>query len=63
MNNEPKTEPAAMTKTQLAALYKVCPRTLNKWIKPFLTEIGTTAGTYIFTPAQVKTIFERIGEP
>jgi hypothetical protein len=63
INPEPHIEPVAMTKTQLAALYKVCPRTLAKWMKPFKNEIGVTAETYIYTPAQVKTIFEKIGEP
>jgi len=61
--HEPDTEPAAMTKTQLAALYKVCPRTLAKWIKPFRTEIGEMSSTYIYTPAQIKIIFDKIGQP
>ena len=63
MNQEPRTQPEAMTKTQLALLYKVCPKTLAKWLKPFITEIGDLPGTYLFTPAQVKTIFDKIGEP
>lgn len=61
--DETKQEPIAMNRIQLANLYKVCPRTLNKWLRPYLTEIGTTEGTNIFTPAQVKTIFDKIGEP
>ena len=63
MNRDTHIEAEAMTKTQLAALYKICPRTLAKWLKPFISEIGELPGTYIFTPAQVKTIFDKIGEP
>ena len=61
MDNQVK--PRAMNKTELAALYKVCPKTINKWIANFQSEIGKIAGTNILTPAQVKVIFEKIGEP
>lgn len=63
MPGDTHTRPRAMTKTQLAALYKVCARTLEKWIEPFKTEVELNPGTYIYTPAQVKTIFEKLGEP
>jgi hypothetical protein len=56
-------KPRAMNKTELAACYGVCVRTFNKWIKPFQHEIGTIPGTQIFTTAQVRVIFEKIGEP
>lgn len=52
-----------MTRKQLAAHYGICVRTFNKWIKPFIHEIGEIPDTKIFTPAQVRTIFEKIGEP
>jgi hypothetical protein len=55
--------PEAMTKAQLAALYKVCVKTLNKWLEPFAAEIGDKPNTYIYTPAQIKTIYEKLGEP
>jgi hypothetical protein len=64
MNQQTDTvQPEAMTKTQLAARYKVCTRTLNKWIKPFMSEIGELEKTYIFTPEQVRKIYEKLGEP
>lgn len=62
-NNPENTKPVAMTKTQLAALYNVSYQTFCKWIKPYLEDIGETHGTYLYTPAQVKTIIEKIGEP
>lgn len=62
MNKESHKEPEAMTITQLAALYKVCPRTLAKWLKPYIDDIGEKEG-YIYKPIQVKIIFEKIGEP
>lgn len=52
-----------MTKTQLASMYGVCVETFTKWIKPFQTEIGKMSGRYTYTPAQVKIIFEKIGQP
>ncbi len=56
-------KPKAMTLTQLAQQYKVCTKTLRKWLKPFSADIGTRQNTYIFTPEQVAKIYERIGEP
>jgi hypothetical protein len=59
-------EPAkikAMNKSQLARMYKVCTRTLNKWLAPFAHEIGEIPNTNTFTPEQVRIIFEKIGEP
>jgi len=61
--DESKPEIVAMNKTQLANLYKIGPRTFNKWIKPFIAELGDIEGRYIFTPSQVKIIYERLGEP
>ncbi|HXA02511.1 MAG TPA: hypothetical protein VNW99_11020 [Cytophagaceae bacterium] len=46
----------------LAAQYGICSRTLAKWIKPFEKEIGKREG-YYFTIAQIKIIFDKIGEP
>lgn len=63
MITETHIKPVAMTKKQLAALYNVCPRTLAKWLKPFNEEIELNPGTYNYTPAQVKRIFEKLGEP
>ena len=63
MIHEDRVQARPMTKTELAILYGVSTKTLNKWIKPFKTEIGTSAGTYILTINQVRTIFDKIGEP
>lgn len=53
----------AMTLTQLAAKYKVCPRTVKKWLADHADTIGRPKHTYIFTPDQVKKIYEILGEP
>ncbi len=63
MINQDRTQARPMTKTELAILYGVSTKTLNKWIKPFKEEIGATTGTYILTINQVRTIFDKIGEP
>lgn len=47
---------------ELARFYGVCDKTLLKWMKPFSNEIRERQGRY-FTVAQVKIIFEKLGEP
>ena len=44
---------------QLAEIYEVDRRTLNKWLKPFKDEIGPRRGRF-YTVAQVKIIFEKL---
>jgi predicted site-specific integrase-resolvase len=63
MIDEPHIKPVAMTKKQLAQQYNVSVRTLRKWLNPFIEEIGTPQKTYIYTPEQVKKIYEKVGEP
>jgi len=47
---------------ELARFYGVCDKTLLKWMKPFADNIGERQGRY-YTVAQVKIIFEKLGEP
>ncbi len=47
---------------ELAKFYKVCARTLKRWMNPFKQEIGERQGRY-YTVAQVKIILEKIGLP
>ena len=47
---------------ELARIYGVCDRTLQKWIKPHYDAIGTRQGRY-YTVAQVEVIFEKLGLP
>ena len=56
----PKIEP--MNKGQLAALYRVCRRTFNNWLRKQAGQVSPPSGN-IFTPAQVKKIFETFGPP
>ena len=60
-------EPAAVkcyTKQGLAKLYEVHPATFARWLIPFLDRIGEPHnGSRIYTPHQVRTIFECLGEP
>ena len=51
-----------MNTKQLAALYKVNTETFNKWLKPFKKKIGKRIGN-LYTPKQVKIIFDCLGEP
>lgn len=53
----------AKTKMQMAADYKICVKTFSKWIAPFIDQIGPRQNTYLYTPEQVKKIYELIGEP
>lgn len=57
-----KIEVKAYNKTTLAGLYGVSVETFTKWIAPFADLIGPVIGR-IFTPKQVKVIFDCLGEP
>jgi hypothetical protein len=46
----------------LAAIYGVCDKTMKKWIKPFIIEIGEKNGRY-YSVVQVKVIFDKLGVP
>jgi hypothetical protein len=50
------------TTKELARIYGVCDRTLQKWMKPHSAAIGPRQGRY-FTVAQVEVIFEKLGLP
>lgn len=50
------------SKKELANLYEVCPRTLDKWLSMHKTTIGEKNGRY-YSLAQIQTIFEVIGLP
>lgn len=62
MSDNKEIKPKAMNKTQLAKLYNVHIDTFSNWLLPFAEKIGTVTGR-IFTPKQVETIFECLGEP
>jgi hypothetical protein len=47
---------------ELAEMYEVTPKVLQKWLIPAEKEIGPRMGRF-YTPRQVKTIFQKIGMP
>ena len=51
-----------MGKTEIAQKYGVCLITFNKWLEEF-TELDIKPGQRILTPAQVRMIYQTIGEP
>ena len=52
----------AYYKSELANLYGRSLKTFNAWIQPHKEKIGIEIGKS-YTPAQVKIIFECLGEP
>ena len=50
-----------MSKKELAAAYNICPATFSTWLKR--AGIAIDKNVKILTPAQVQTIFDKIGEP
>ena len=50
------------TPLQLSRMYEVDKKTFNKWLAPFIAEIGERAG-HFYTVNQVQVIIERIGFP
>jgi hypothetical protein len=47
---------------ELATLYEVSVRTMNRWLKPHLEIIGKREGRF-YTVKQVEIIFEQLGLP
>jgi hypothetical protein len=47
---------------EIAKIYEVDRRTMNKWLKPFKEEIGLRLGRY-YTIAQVRIIFLKLSVP
>ena len=62
MNSIKTVEVKHYSTKELARFYGVCDKTLLKWMKPFEIDIGQRQGRY-YTVAQVKIIFEKLGEP
>lgn len=52
----------ARSRTDLSRQYGVCLNTFNGWLKELLPELHRSRKS-VFTPAQVKQIFEKLGEP
>lgn len=50
------------TLKELSALYGVSTKCLRTWMEPHMESIGEKKGRY-FTTLQVRTIFEKLGEP
>ncbi len=52
----------AYTRKELLSMYGVSRTTFWRWLNPFNNEIGDIRGK-VFTPKQVKIIFEKLGFP
>ena len=52
----------AYTTKELAALYGISSKTIKTWLQPYAAVIGEKRGRY-YTTLQIRTIFEKIGEP
>lgn len=50
------------TLAELSIVYGVCKRTMRKWLKPFIGEIGERQGQF-YSIAQVRIIIDRLGLP
>lgn len=53
-------------KWEVAAEYNISMKTLWKWLIPFLPDLEVTKynkNSRIFTPAQLKIIYEKLGDP
>lgn len=52
------------TKKEIRLLYKVTQDVLRRWLKPIQKDLPNyNPNARIFTPAQVRVIFEKLGEP
>lgn len=48
---------------EVAKMYGISVHRLNRWLKPFKKELTRPKGTYNYTSAQVKVIFDKLGAP
>jgi len=56
------TEIKPYSPAELARIYGVSKKTMNRWLKPHRGGIGERQGLY-YTTLQVKIIFEKLGLP
>ena len=63
MSKERKTvEVRAYSIGELAILYGISARTMNRWLKPHMEIVGKRQGRF-YTVKQVELIFEQLGLP
>lgn len=60
--DETPTPIKAYNKSELAQLYGRSLKTFNAWLLPHIEKVGDFKGRS-YTPAQVKIIFQILGEP
>lgn len=53
----------AMYLYQIAEQYKVSPRTLRRWLKPHNHTINKLDQSRLFTPREIETIYNLLGDP
>ena len=56
------TEIKPYSPAELARIYGVTKKTINRWLKPHRSRIGEREGLF-YTALQVRLIFERLGLP
>lgn len=61
-NNENDKKQKPLTLTQLAQMYNVSLPTMYKWLKR-AGVLKNKRNGYLFTPKEVKEIFDKLGEP
>lgn len=62
MNNNFTIEIKAYSISELARVYGISNKTMNRWLKPYSDIIGKRDGRY-FTALQVRIIFHKLGLP
>ena len=56
------TEIKPYSPSELAQIYGVTKKTINRWLRPHRSRIGDREGLF-YTALQVRIIFERLGLP
>lgn len=52
-----------LTKSELAGLYKVSRKTLNRWLEKYKEKIGIDKSSKYLTVKQLQKIYQLIGRP
>lgn len=62
MNNSTSIEIKAYSISELARMYGISNKSMNRWLKPHADVIGKREGRY-YTALQVRIIFDKLGLP
>jgi len=62
-NQQEEVRLKSYSKSELKEMYGISAKTLSAWIKPFKEELNIKSNQRLYTPKQIKIIFDKLGNP